>query len=153
MELGKQILDVINTLKEKNQMVYSHEKSLGSNYESFKFTTTIDGLNYTVANYQEILPHWKDSGAKGDFLNIVTVTDSNNNHVAKASTTYGGSYILDPQNTTIDIEKLKAVTDSLEVLPKKDIEEERNTIINSIKSIRNNEPKVESTYGLKFDWK
>lgn len=154
MELGNQVLNIIATLKEKNQMIFSHEKDYSSDYEALKFTTTIDGLNYKVETFKEILPHWKDSGTKGDFLHSVTVSDGNNNTVAKISATYGGSYQLYQQDhNLINLDKLTSLTNDLEVLPKKDMEQEKTAILNNIKTIRNNAPKVESTYGLKLDWK
>lgn len=154
MELGKQVLTIIDTLKQKNQMAFSHEKDGGSDYESLKFTTNIDGLNYTVANYHEILPNWKDSGFKGDFLNIVTVTDSENNQVAKLSVSYTGSHILDSKNTTsINLDSLKSLTDTLEVLPPKDVQKEKNSVLDNIKTIRNNATKVENTNTFRFDWR
>lgn len=154
MELGKQLLSIIDTLNQKNQMEFSHERDGGSDYEALKFTTNIDGLNYTVAKYHEILPNWKDSGSKGDYLNIVTVTDSENNTVAKMSASYSGSHILDSKNTTsINLESLKSITDNLEVLPPKDIQKEKSNILANIKSIRNNATKVETKNTTSFDWK
>lgn len=70
------------------------------------------------------------------------------------SASYSGSHILDTKNTTsINLEGLKSITDSLEVLPPKDVQKEKSNILANIKSIRNNATKVEIKNTTSFDWK
>lgn len=153
MGLGNQVVKMIETLKQKNHMTLSHEKDGNSDYEALKFTTNIDGINYIVASYRELFPHWKDSGSKGDYIYSVTLTDSDQNQIGKIHSTSYGSYLFEPNSPT-NLDKLMNLIDNLEILPQKDMEKEKLNIINNIKSMRETiEPKVEKNSGYTIDWK
>lgn len=153
MNIGSQFAEIMKTLKDKNQMSESREIDRGTNYNALKFSTTIDGNNYTVASYSEVNPNWKDSGPKGDYLNIISITDKDNVKIAELSATYGDnpSFLVNPKEVQlINLDKLNEIAKNLEVLPQK----EKVAVIQNIQSIRNNnKPAVKNNSSLNFDWK
>lgn len=156
MNIATNFAKVIDNLKSKNQMNHSSENVYGRDYEALKFTTTIDDNNYTVASFKEIFPNWKDSGPKGDYLNVLTVTDKENNKIAELSITNGESpsFILSPQDSNLinmNMNKLTEICNNLEVLAKKD----KTTVIENMHSIRedNNKPAATNKGSFNLDWK
>lgn len=118
-------------------MHFSYERNGLSQYEDLSFKTTIDGNNYTIEHFTEIHPHWKDSGVRGDYLYVLTVTDADNNKLAQLSSlTYNpSSFIISPENTNIiNLNKLNDMCNHLEVLP---ISEKPKNVATQIKNIVN----------------
>ncbi len=157
MNFGSQLVKIISVLKDKNQMDASRVKDYGTEYHALTFTTNIEGNKYTVEKFTEINPNWKDAGVKGDYVNILTVTDKNNVELYKLSSCGGNdpSFILLPKGiNNINLEQLTKVVNDLEMLPKKEISTMDSIVSNIQKMKEINKPeetkKIIPNY---FEWR